>query len=445
MTGRRNAVLFYFPEWGGMHVSAWRDPEAPADPAMDFATIRSMVTTAERGKFHGFFLADTLAIRHSLGPDQLSRTAKGSRFEPITLMSALSGCTSRIGLLCTASTTYNEPWHVARMFASLDHLSGGRAGWNVVTSGTPEESHNFGADEHMEHALRYERGAEFHEVVTGLWDSWDDDAFLRDKRSGEYFDPAKLHRLDHRGNHLQVAGPLPVARPVQGHPVIAQAGSSPVGMAFAARVADVVYTLQSDLQQGQQFYADIKSKVSDGGRDPDHVKVLPALITVMGATQQEADDRLGQLDELVDIDVALHMLRALIEFDVTTLDLDGPLPEIPETTLGSKTRQRYFVEMARRENLSVRELARVAARTGARAMSATAVADHVEQWVTQDAADGFNITFADCGRSLDIFVDHVVPELQRRELFHHDYAGTTLRENLGIPRPASRWATGRSA
>jgi FMN-dependent oxidoreductase (nitrilotriacetate monooxygenase family) len=441
MTSRRNrdAVLFYFPEWGGMHLTAWRENGAPADPAMDFATIRRMVQTAERGKFHGFFLADTLGIRHSMSRQALSRTAKGVRFEPITLMSALSMCTERIGLLCTASTTYNEPFHVARQFASLDHLSGGRAGWNVVTSGTPGESSNFGREKHMDHSLRYERGQEFFDIVTGLWDSWEDDAFHREKASGLYFDPEKLHQLDYVGEHLAVAGPLNISRPPQGHPLIAQAGSSEVGRAFAARNADVIYTLQTDLGRAQAFYAEVKDQVAAAGREPEHVKVLPALILVVGRSQADADEKLARLDELVDPEVGMEQLAALIEADLSDLPLDAPVPEIAESERGAKTRQAYFLELARRDNLTIRQLMQVAARTGAIAGSAQTIADRIEEWVVARGADGFNITFADTSDSLDVFVDEVIPELQRRGVFHDDYRGSTLRESVGIPRPAGRY------
>ncbi|MBS1888543.1 MAG: LLM class flavin-dependent oxidoreductase [Actinobacteria bacterium] len=440
MADKREAVLFFFPEWGGMHMTAWRDPEAPADPTMDFATIRQMVQTAERGKFHGFFLADTLAIRHSLGRAELSRTAKGVRFEPMTLMSALSTQTERIGLILTESTTYNEPFHVARQFASLDHLSDGRAGWNVVTSGTPAESLNFGREEHMDHDLRYRRGEEFFEIVTGLWDSWDDDAFLRDKESGVYFHPEAVHQLDHRGEFLSVAGPLNVARPIQGRPLIAQAGSSPVGRAFAARIADAIYTLAADFDKGREFYEEIKGLASDAGRDPAAVKVMPAMIAVVGRTQAEAEERMERLDSLVVPEVGMAQLESILEFDFSGHDLDGPVPEVPETKLGSRGRQQFFLEKARRENLSIRGLMQFAARTGAVAFGPEELADHIEQWVRGEAADGFNVTFGDAAGSLENFVDLVVPELQRRGVFHRDYSGATLRESVGVPRPPSRYA-----
>lgn len=440
MSDKRQAILFFFPEWGGMHLGAWREPAAPDDPTMDAAVIRAMAQTAERGKFHALFLADGLAFRHAMSPAALSRTTKGSRLDPIAVMAALSWVTERIGLVCTASTTYNEPFHVARKFASLDHLSGGRAGWNVVTSATPGESVNFGSEELMEHDLRYERGQEFYDVVCGLWDSWEDDAFIRDKASGVYFDVEKLHPLNHVGTHLSVAGPLPTSRPPQGHPLIAQAGSSTAGRAFAARIADVVYTIQGQLEPAKAFYAEVKEQAVANGRDPEHIKILPALILVVGRTQADAEERLAQLDELVDPEVGLEQLEAIVEADLSGYPLDGPLPEIPETERGARTRQQHFIGIARRDNLTIRQLMQVTARTGAMAGDRHSIADHIEEWVSARAADGFTITFADTSDSLDLFVDEVIPELQRRGIFHTDYAGRTLRENLGIPRPANRFA-----
>ncbi len=439
---RREAVLFLFvSQWGGMHLTAWRDPSAPVDPALDFGEIVRMVQTAERGKLHGFFLADTLALWSRMSREALTGTAFAVHFDPMMLGAALATVTDRIGLLLTTSTTYNEPFHVARAFASLDHLSGGRAGWNVVTSANPDEAANFGREEHMGHELRYARGQEFVDVVTGLWDSWDDDAFVRDKVSGVYFDPAKLHRLDHRGEHLSVAGPLTVSRPPQGHPVISQAGSSTVGRRFAARIADIVYTLQSDLDEAKAFYAEVKRLVAAEGRDPDAVKVMPGIIMVVGRTQAEADERLGRLDALVEPRIGLEQLATFIDYDLSGLPLDGPVPEIPETRLGPKTLQKHFVDMARRDDLTIRQFIQVGARAGAIAGTPQSIADRIEEWIDGDAADGFNITFADAGESLDVFVEHVVPELQRRGVFHADYAGATLRENLGLPRPLSRYAT----
>lgn len=439
-----STILFFFPEWGGMHLTAWREPDAPADPATDFEVIKRMAQTAERGKFHGMFLADTLALRHSLSPEALSRTAKAVRFEPMTLMSALSTHTSRMGLLLTSSTTYNFPYHVARQFASLDQLSGGRAGWNVVTSGTPAESYNFGREEHLGHDERYQRGHEFVEVVTGLWDSFDPGAMVRDKDSGTYFEPAAMHELGYDGTHVTCRGPLTVDRSPQGRPVIAQAGSSPVGRDFAARHADVIYTIAPNLAAAQEFYRDMRQRVADHGRDPDQVKVLQALVCVVGTDQADADAHLARLDALVDPAVGLEQLAGVIEADLSSYPLDGPVPDVPETTLGAKTRQQYFLAKAREENMTVRQLMQFAARIGALAAGPRELADHIEEWVRADACDGFNVTFADVTTSLDNFVDLVVPELQARGLFHTDYAGSTLRENIGLPVPASRYDGARA-
>jgi FMN-dependent oxidoreductase (nitrilotriacetate monooxygenase family) len=447
MRNDKDVVLFLMPVWGGFHSSAWREEGAPHDPPMNFEVIRRTAQTAERGEFHGFFLADSLAVGLQgahVSTRALSRTTRGSSYEPITVLSALSGCTKRIGLLATSSTTYNQPYHVARMFASLDHLSGGRAGWNVVTSAGGGESLNFGLEQHMDHSLRYERAQEFFETVTGLLDSWDDDAFVCDKESGVYFDPDKMHALIYHGEHLSVAGPLNIARPVQGHPVIAQAGSSEVGRAFAARNADVIYTLQSDIGKARDFYAEVKELAAEHGRSAEHVKVLPALILVVGRSQAHADEKLARLDALVDPEVGMEQLAALIEADLSDQPLDGPVPDIPETQLGAKTRQRYFLDLARRDDLTIRQLMQVAARTGAVAGTARTIADRIEEWVTGGAADGFNITFADTSDSLDVFVEQVIPELQRRGIFHMDYTGATLRESLGLPRPANRFAPTRA-
>jgi FMN-dependent oxidoreductase (nitrilotriacetate monooxygenase family) len=439
MTKNNDVVLFWMPEWSGFHLTAWREQDAPSNPPMNLPAIRRMIQLAERGKFHACFLADVLTIR-AMSAAALSRTARGMRFEPITLLSALSACTDRIGLLATSSTTYNEPFHVARMFASLDHLSGGRAGWNVVTSGTPGENLNFGREEHMDHAQRYERSQEFFDVVTGLWDSWEDDAYIGDKTSGIYFDPQKLHALDFRGEHLSVAGPLHIARPVQGHPVIAQAGSSDVGRAFAARNADVVYTLQADIAHGADFYGELKEQVAANGRAREHVKVLPALKLLVGRSQADADEKLARLDALVEPDVGLEQLAELIDADLSDAELDGPVPDVPETERGTRGRQKYYLDLARRDNLTVRQLMQVAARRDAISGSARDIADTMQEWVEAGAADGFNITFIDAAESLEVFVDEVVPELQRRGLFHTDYRAATLRENLGLPRPANRLA-----
>ena len=443
MSQKKEIVLFWMPVWGGFHPTAWREQGTPTDLTMDLGVIRRMVQTAERGKFHACFLADALSIGFQgarVDTSVLSRTTHGTRHEPITLLSALSACTERIGLLATASTTYNEPFHMARMFASLDHLSGGRAGWNVVTSGAGPESLNFGREEHMDHTERYERAQEFLDIAIGLWDGWEDDAFLYSKKSGRYFDPDKLHPLDYQGRFLSVAGPLNISRPPQGHPIIAQAGSSGEGRAFAARNADVIYTLQADTEKGRAFYDEVKEQVAANGRDPHHVKILPALKILVGRSQMDADEKLARLDALVEPEVGMGSLTGVIEADLSGVPLDGPVPDIPETKLGNKTRQKYYLDLARRDNLTVRELMQVAARHDTFAGAPADIADMIQEWIEAGSADGMNLTFADATDSLDVFVDKVVPKLQGRGVFHTEYRGATLRDDLGLPRPVSRFA-----
>ncbi|MEU2778167.1 LLM class flavin-dependent oxidoreductase [Streptomyces sp. NPDC007162] len=446
MTEKTDAILFVVSDWGGFHPSAWRAEGVPANPPMDFKMMRRFVQTAERGKFHGLFLADSPAVGflgQEVSIEALSRTVKGVRGpEPLTLLSALTAHTERIGLLATASTTYSEPYNVARMFASLDFLSGGRAGWNIVATASTAAALNFGRAEHMPHAARYERAQEFVDVVTGLWDSWEDDAFLHDKKSGRFFDPDKLHALDYRGKYLSVAGPLNAARPPQGHPVIVQAGSSGPGRAFAARNAEVVFTLQANLAAGKEFYAELKEQAAAYGRDPRHVKVLPGLTLIVGRSEADANEKLARLDALVDEEVGKEMLRTVLgrEFNLSGISLDGPMPEVPESEVVSQGAQRFFLDLVKRDNLTVRQAMQLAARFTALAVTPTTAADLMQEWLQAGAADGFNIMFADAIDSLDVFVDEVIPELQRRGLFHTEYRGTTLRESLGLPRPANRYA-----
>lgn len=434
---KREAILsVIYDAWGGMHPGAWRHPDAPKDPAMDFQHIKYLAQTAERGKLHAFFLADSLAYALEKDPQVLSLTSNVARFEPFTLCTALAMATQHIGLALTASTTYSEPFNIARMFASLDHLSGGRAGWNIVTS-TGEAGANFngfqpGRDD------RYKRASEFYDVVAGLWDGLEDDAFLYDKAGGRFFDPEKIKSLNHKGEFYQVEGPLNISRPPQGHPVICQAGSSPAGLAFATRVAEILFTYGLDLEASKALYKEIKSMAAANGRDPDHIKVLPSLGIVLGHTQEEADAKLAQIDALADPQIGIERLKGLIDYDLTPHDLDGPVPEIPETQSWSKTMQDYYLGMAREQNLTVRQLSMMAMRFDAVAMSAQAAADHIENYVVNEAADGFNISFADASGSLEILVDEVVPELQRRGVFRQDYQGTSFREDLGIPRPSAR-------
>jgi FMN-dependent oxidoreductase (nitrilotriacetate monooxygenase family) len=427
----------------GHHVAAWRHPDADADGGLDFGHYKRLAQTAERAKFDMVFLADGVAVRRDHNLESLSRSGQLVHFEPLTLLSALSAVTEHIGLVATASTTYNEPYHIARKFASLDYLSNGRAGWNVVTSASEAEAKNFNRDQHMEHALRYERAREFLQVVTGLWDSWDDDAFIRDKETGLYFETAKLHVLNHKGKHFSVKGPLNVARPPQGYPVIVQAGASEDGQDFAAQTAEVIFTAQQTLEEAQAFYAGIKGRLTKYGRTPDQLKIMPGVFPVIGSTEKEAKEKYDQLQNLIHPAVGLALLSGNIGgFDLSAYPLDGPLPELPETNL-NKSRQKLVTDLARRENLTIRQLYQAIA--GARGHwtiwgTPEQIADRLEEWFVKDAADGFNLMPPYLPGGLDEFVDLVLPILRKRGLFRTEYEGRTLRENLGLLRPMNQFS-----
>jgi FMN-dependent oxidoreductase (nitrilotriacetate monooxygenase family) len=439
MPSSRQLRLGAFMRPVSIHTAAWRYPGAWADANFNFAHLRRFAQTLERGKFDAFFMADHLAVLN-MPMEALKRSATVTSFDPLTLLPALAVVTERLGLIATASTTYNEPFHIARKFASLDHLSGGRAAWNVVTSGNPNEAMNFGLDEHVEHAERYRRAREFIDVVTGLWDSWADDAFIRDQAAGIYFDPAKLHILDHVGAHLKVRGPLNIARPIQGWPVIVQAGASDAGRQLAAETAEVIFGAGGSIAYAREFYADVKNRMTRLGRDRDHLKVLPGAFVVVGETAAEARAQRARLDSLVHYDSALASLSIALGHDASGFDPDGPLPPIPESNASKSGRERV-VELARRENLTVRHLAQRVGGYGGLAFvgTPTTIADQMEEWFFSEACDGFNVMFPYLPGGLDDFVDCVVPELQRRGLFRRDYEGHTLRENLGLPRPANRF------
>jgi alkanesulfonate monooxygenase len=442
MSSSRQLHLGAFMRPVSIHTAAWRYPGAAPDANFNFPLLRQMAQTLERGKFDAFFMADHLAVLN-MPIDGLKRSATVTSFDPLTLLPALAVVTDHLGLIATASTTYNEPYHVARKFASLDHLSGGRAGWNVVTSGNPDEAMNFGRDEHVEHDERYRRAREFFDVVTGLWDSWADDAFIRDVEHGVYFDPAKMHVLDHKGEHLRVRGPLNVARPIQGWPVIVQAGASEAGRQLAAETAEVIFGAGGSLAYGRSFYADVKSRMEKLGRDRDHLKVLPGAFVVIGDTVAEARAKRAKLDSLVHYDSAIASLSIALGHDASRFDPDGPLPEIPESNASRSGRER-IVELARREDLTVRQLAQRVGGYAGLAFVGTPVmiADQMEEWMFSEACDGFNVMFPYLPGGLDDFVNRVVPELQRRGLFRREYEGKTLRENLGLPRPSNQFFEG---
>ena len=435
----RQLRLGAFMRPASIHTGAWRYPGAYPDANFNLAHMVRFVQTLEKAKFDSFFMADHMAVLN-LPVDALKRSHTVTSFEPFTLLSALAMVTERIGLVATGSTTFDAPYHIARRFASLDHISGGRAGWNIVTTSNPDAALNFGLDEHMEHGERYTRAREFYDVVTGLWDSWADDAFIRDAENGIYFDPAKLRVLDHKGAYFKVRGPVNIARPVQGWPVIVQAGASDAGRQLAAETAEAVFTAQSDLAAGRAFYADVKGRMEKLGRARDDLKIMPACFVVVGDTIEEARDKRARLDSLVHYANAIGSLSIALGHDASKFDPDGPLPEIPESNASKSGRDRA-IALARKENLTVRQLAQRLGGYSGLAMvgTPTSIADEMEEWLTTDACDGFTIMFPYLPGGLDDFVDRVVPELQRRGLFRTAYEGKTLRENLGLGRPPNRF------
>jgi alkanesulfonate monooxygenase len=435
---------FFHPT--GHHVASWLHPDAQIDAGTNFRHYVELAQMSERAKFDLMFLADALAVRDG-NLDPLSRWPQYmAYFEPITLLSGIAGLTERIGLVSTATTSYNEPYNVARKFASLDHISGGRAGWNVVTSANISEAFNFGREAHFEHGERYDRALEFTEVVFGLWDSWDDDAFLRNRTTGRYFDPTKLHTLNHKGEHFSVRGPLNVARPPQGRPVIFQAGSSEVGRELAARTAEAVFTPQHSLEGAQAFYRDLKGRMAKYGRSPEHLVIMPGLNPIVGRTRREAEEKHRYLQSLIHPDVGLELLsNALADFDLRPYDLDGPLPEAAYnvTPKGSTTSFRNVLSWARDENLTIRQLyQRFAGARGQRTVIGTAadIVDQMQEWFINRGVDGFLIQPSHLPGGLQDFIDLVIPELRERGLFRTEYNGTMLRDHLGLPRPRSRYA-----
>ncbi len=422
-----------------IHTAWWRYPGAAPDANTSFAHLKHYAQTLERGRFDAFFMADHMAVLN-MPMAALKRSATVTSIEPLTLLPALAAVTEHIGLIATASTTFNEPYHIARKFASLDIVSGGRAGWNVVTTSNPDAALNFGMDDHMEHAQRYRRAREFYEVVTGLWDSWADDAFVRDVDAGVYFDPDKLHVLDHRGEYFKVRGPLNVARPPQGWPVIVQAGASEAGRQLAAETAEVIFAAGGKVEAAQAFYADIKSRMARVGRAPDQLKILPGAMVILGGSRAEAQEKKALLDSLVHPDSGVASLSIALGCDASGFDLDAPLPDIPETNASKSARDRVLA-YARANNATVRQLAAmVGAYSGPTFMGTPAsVADEMQHWLESSACDGFTIQFPTVPMGLDEFVDQLVPELQRRDILRREYEGRTLRENLGLSRPGNRF------
>lgn len=424
-----------------IHTGAWRYPGAYADANFNLAHIVQFAQKLETGKFDAFFMADHLAVLN-MPMDALMRSSTPTSFEPMTLLSALAMVTENLGLVATGSTTYDEPYHVARRFSSLDHISGGRAGWNVVTTSNPNASMNFGRDDQMEHDERYRRAREFYDVVTGLWDSWAEDAFVRDRESGVFFDPDKMHVLNHEGKYLKVRGPLNIGRPVQGYPVIVQAGASNAGRQLAAETAEAVFTSQATITMGREFYADVKGRMKKVGRNPDHMVILPACMVIIGESLEEAKAKRAKLDSLVHYESAIASLSIALGTDASKFDPDGKLPEIPETNAGQSSRAKA-IRIGEEEGLTVRQLAQRMGGHSSLCLLGTPemIANEMEEWLTTGACDGFTIQFPYVPEGIDDFVDRLVPVLQDRGLYRTEYEGKTLRENMGLPRPENRFFT----
>jgi len=432
-SGRRMR-LGIFVQAAGHHVAGWRHPDAMPGGA-NLALMQQIAATAERGKFDMFFLADNFSTGYGEHPSSIGK------FEPLTLLSVLSATTKHLGLAATASTTYAEPYHTARAFSSLDHLSGGRAAWNVVTTSYPKNGAVFGK-QHPPHAERYAMADEFVEACRLLWDSWDDDAFVMDKARGTFVRPGTLHIPDFEGKYFTVKGGLNLPRCPQGQPVIIQAGSSAPGQALAARTAEVVFTAQNNLSDAQDFYRGLKAQLAQHGRAEEDLKIMPGFMPVIGRTEAEAKALFAELSRNLDMKQANTVLSDRLGADMSRFDLDAPVPDLPESE-HLKSRALLLLEMARREGLTLRELChRVAASRGHLMVIGTAeqVADTMEEWFREGGADGFNLMPPFFPTQFDAFVDQVVPILQARGLFRLEYEGTTLRENLGLARPPSRYA-----
>jgi FMN-dependent oxidoreductase (nitrilotriacetate monooxygenase family) len=432
-TAKRQMHLGLFILGTGSHVAGWRHPGAMTS-FQDIDQVQTIARIAERGRFDLIFMGDNLYADPGAHPSYTLR------LEPLTMLAALATGTKRVGLGATVSTTYGDPWTVARAFASLDHISKGRAAWNAVTTASGQGAGNFGTA-HPDHARRYERAAEFVDVVKGLWDCWADDAIVADRATGTYLDTTRLRALDHAGTFFQVQGPLNIGRTPQGQPVVLQAGGSEPGQALAARTADVVFSVVQDLDEARTQYASLKKRLPAFGRSPDHVTVLPGVMPVVGRTDKEARDKLALLQSYVTGTNALQLLSDRLGQDITRYALDAPVPDIalPDTSHGFA---RVMLAKARREGLTLRELYNlVAAARGHWVLcgSPETIADTLQHWFEARAADGFNVMPPYFPEGFDDFVDGVVPILQERGLFRREYDGETLRDHLGLPRPKSRF------
>jgi FMN-dependent oxidoreductase (nitrilotriacetate monooxygenase family) len=436
----RKMKLGAFLMAGGHHISAWRHPDAYAPAGSDIDHFIQLAQIAERGKFDMLFVEDAAAIRER-NPDMASQAARSTGFEPLSLLAALAVNTSNIGLVATASTTYNEPYGLARTFASLDQLSGGRAGWNLVTSASDLEAENFASSGLRPHAQRYERAEEFADAALALWDGVEDDAYMPQGANGPFVDQQKLHPVHHHRTHFTVDGMLESPHSPQGRPIMVQAGASDVGKELAARTADVVFAASQTIAEAQAYYTDVKARLAKYGRQPDDIKIMPGISPIVAATEDEAKAKYRALQALIPDAVGVALLASYLSVgDLSGYPVDGPLPDLPQTQ-AMQSRQKLIVDLGKREGLSIRELARHFA--GARGHwqvigTPAQIADAMEERFANGCADGFNVMAPLFPSGLTDFVDLVIPELRRRGLFRDEYEGRTLRDNLGLPALAKR-------
>jgi len=447
MSAHRQIKLGAFVQATGHHISAWLHPGAQPDAGLNFQHYLQLARAAEAAKFDLLFVADSPGGYSNFEDAEVfARNAKAAHFEPVTLWSALSALTTHIGFVATSSTTYEDPYTTARKFASLDWISGGRAAWNVVTTGA-DVSANFSQSAQPAHADRYARAEEYIDVVKGLWDSYEDDAFLRDRESGLFVDPDKVHLVNHRGAHFQIRGPLNVGRPPQGYPVVVQAGASDAGRELAGRTAEVVFTANLTLEDAQAFYADLKARAGRYGRQPHEILIMPGIFPVLGGSEAEAQANYEALQALIHPSVAWSILkRHYGEVDLSGYSLDDKAPPLPRETNGNRSRLKLVSDLVERDRPTLRELYRtVSTARGHHTVIGTPdqVADAIQDWFENGAADGFNIMPPVLPAGLTDFIDQVVPILRRRGLFRSEYEGRTLRDNLGLARPANRFAGAR--
>lgn len=447
MTKRQIKLGAFIPATS-QHAAGWRHPESRPQDHLNIDYLLELAKTAERGLFDAYFLADGLSV--SWGNAKEGQRGLGDKpvsFEPVTLFAALAAVTQNLGFIATASTTYEDPYLLARKFASLDHISKGRAAWNVVTTASPDTARNFSLEQHPDPKTRYERADEFIEVTQKLWDSWEDDAFLYDKDSGQFFDASKFHEPHHQGKYFKVEGALNISRPPQGYPVIVQAGQSEDGRELAAKYAEVIFTAQQNLVDAQEFYRDVKSRLLKYGRQPDDLKIMPGVSIFVAKTEEEAKEKYELLNSLIHPKVGLTLLSGLSGgINLEKYDLDAPFPKLEDTDINFSSRQQMMIDIARKHNFSIRQLYEyIASARGHWTLNGTPeqVVDQLQEWFENDGADGFNILPPTTPAGLNDFVEFIVPELQRRGLFRTEYKGTTLRENLGLKRPENQYVIER--